>query len=449
METILKLNLPTEKLRAYQLKLYSTFLGFLEGKNKISKYILPAGRRRGKDWWTMECFKQGTLRTRGEYVYIAPSITQATRIMRAEDAGKGVSKFDYHFPPEIVEHVDNKEHVVTLVNGSRITFGGVNNIRYRGTPLHGAAFTEAAHCDIKKLYTETIEPQLAETHGWMIAQSTPSGKNFFYELYQMAQENESGGWAYDIWDLKRTKGYYDEARIAESKALMIRTLGQDMGELVFQQEYNCSFDIGGVGQVYDEWLLSNAEKVVQYRPEYPLYAAFDIGYKDYMSCWVFQYISGEWYFIDSFEDRLKETSYYISMLKSRCPVQPEIILPTDATAQTVGSPTSVEDMFRNAGFHTMVVARSKPLDGINAVRRELPLIHIDSYTCQSGLKALRNYRYSWDDNKAVMSASPIHDEFSHFADAMRYAVAAKELIGTQTLNIPHTSRFFDIEYHDY
>jgi hypothetical protein len=68
------------------------------------------------------------------------------------------------------------------------------------------------------------------------------------------------------------------------------------------------------------------------------------------------------------------------------------------------------------------VCRNLPvIDGIQAVRRHLPDCFFDAKKCAEGLKALRQYRKTFNERMDVYG-KPQHDWTSHAADAFRYAV---------------------------
>ena len=59
-------------------------------------------------------------------------------------------------------------------------------------------------------------------------------------------------------------------------------------------------------------------------------------------------------------------------------------------------------------------------DGINAVRRTLPLCVFHPRTEQGGIDALEQYRREWDDERKCFKQSPLHDWSSNPADSFRY-----------------------------
>jgi hypothetical protein len=64
------------------------------------------------------------------------------------------------------------------------------------------------------------------------------------------------------------------------------------------------------------------------------------------------------------------------------------------------------------------------LDGVNAVRKLLPLCVFDPKCEDVGISALEQYRREWDDDKKCFKATEVHDWTSHLADAFRYLAMA-------------------------
>jgi hypothetical protein len=74
-------------------------------------------------------------------------------------------------------------------------------------------------------------------------------------------------------------------------------------------------------------------------------------------------------------------------------------------------------------------------DGINAVRRTLPLSCFHPRCEVGGIDALEQYRREWDDDKKCFRANAVHDWTSHPADSFRYLAlswrAAPRLVAKQ------------------
>jgi hypothetical protein len=78
----------------------------------------------------------------------------------------------------------------------------------------------------------------------------------------------------------------------------------------------------------------------------------------------------------------------------------------------------LETSRRRLGKDVRLVARHMVNDGIQAVRKLLPLCE-SAGPCTEGIKALRNYRKEWDGERGVWKDRPRHDAASHGADAFR------------------------------
>lgn len=120
----------------------------------------------------------------------------------------------------------------TLANGSFIQILGSENIDgLRGISPRGIVFSEYAFHN--PTAWDVMRPILKENGGWAIFNSTPNGKNHFYDMYNMAQENDA--WFCQRKTAKDT-GMVNDADIEEERK-------SGMTEEMIQQEYFCSFDV--------------------------------------------------------------------------------------------------------------------------------------------------------------------------------------------------------------
>ena len=53
-------------------------------------------------------------------------------------------------------------------------------------------------------------------------------------------------------------------------------------------------------------------------------------------------------------------------------------------------------------------------------RATLPVCYFDAEECADGIKALKNYRKEWDEDKACFRDKPLHNWASNGADGFRY-----------------------------
>jgi phage terminase large subunit len=96
-------------------------------------------------------------------------------------------------------------------------------------------------------------------------------------------------------------------------------------------------------------------------------------------------------------------------------------LPHDAQNKTLASQgRSIEDIVRAAGYKTRVLERVPVSDSINAARTMFRSCYFDRENCHEGLQCLRHYRYEVDPETNQFSRTPLHDHYSHGADAFRY-----------------------------
>jgi phage terminase large subunit len=167
---------------------------------------------------------------------------------------------------------------------------------------------------------------------------------------------------------------------------------------------------------------------VPYDPIKPVHAVCDLGWSDSTAWWFVQFVGMETRLIRYLEDSQRTMTSYLSELQSFGYVYDTIWLPHDAKSKTIASAgKSISDIVRSAGFRTEVLDPVPVVDSINAARTIFPNIYIDNAKCFDGINCLRNYRYKVDSETKQFSKEPLHDLYSHGADAFRYiALMVKE-----------------------
>lgn len=167
---------------------------------------------------------------------------------------------------------------------------------------------------------------------------------------------------------------------------------------------------------------------VPYDPTKPVHAVFDLGWSDSTSIWFVQFIGMETRLIRYLEDSQKTMTHYLHQLQTFGYVYDTLWLPHDAENKTLAAGgRSIEEIVRAAGFKTRILPKVPVLDSINAARTAFYKYWFDREHCADGLQCLRHYRYEVDPDTGQFSRTPLHDQYSHGADAFRYiALMIKE-----------------------
>lgn len=186
------------------------------------------------------------------------------------------------------------------------------------------------------------------------------------------------------------------------------------------------YQIIGEGSYYGK-LLSEAERdqritVVPYDPVSLVTTAWDLGAEDATAIWFAQFVGLQVRVLDYYENTAQPLSHYASVLKSKSYAYGDHILPHDAAHERLGKDTndSLSRDLAKLGYRNRVLPIDDIDPGIEKARQLLPKCWFDKGRCADGLKALRNYRREYDDDRLTFKPRPYHDWASHGADAFRY-----------------------------
>ena len=160
---------------------------------------------------------------------------------------------------------------------------------------------------------------------------------------------------------------------------------------------------------------------VPYDATKPVHAIFDLGWADSTSIWFLQFVGMETRLIRYIEDSQKTMSHYLATMQTYGYVYDTVWLPHDAQNKTLAAAgRTIEDIVRAAGYKTQILPKVPILDSINAARTIFPSCYFDREHAAEGINCLRHYRYEVDPETKQFSRSPLHDHYSHGADAFRY-----------------------------
>jgi hypothetical protein len=352
------------------------------------------------------------------YGYLAPYYSQSKTIA-----------WDYlmRYSEPFRVSANQSELWVELFNGSKIRlFGADNPDSLRGLYLDGVVLDEYA--DMKpSVWGAVLRPLLSDRSGWAVFIGTPKGHNAFYDIYNMATNQDN--WFVRTLRASQTN-LLPQPELEDAQA--------SMSPDQYEQEFECSFEAAIMGAFYGKEMrvLTDAKRIgtVEYDKMFPCHTAWDLGYSDDTAIWWYQVVFGELRILDYHSSNGHQVSYYTDLLAAK---EREFgykygthYLPHDARAKTLasGGKSIIEQISSKIPLNTLKIVPSLSLqDGIQATRLALMRSWFDAEKCHDGIECLRQYQREYDEDKKVFRDKPKHDWTSHGADAFRMlAIAWKE-----------------------
>ena len=161
---------------------------------------------------------------------------------------------------------------------------------------------------------------------------------------------------------------------------------------------------------------------VPYDPMMKVHVVMDLGWNDSMSIILVQRGLSDCRVIGYIEDSHRTLDSYSSQLKALNYNWGEMYLPHDGQTKDFKYGTSAEEIMRKQGWNVRIIPRADIESGIKLARMNFHRVYFDKSVIRL-LECLKNYR------RAINSATnepgaPLHDEFSHGADAFRYLATA-------------------------
>jgi hypothetical protein len=212
--------------------------------NSPSRFkIVAAGRRCGKSRLSaITLLIEGLNCPEGAAVmYIAPTLGQARAIIwdLIHDLGRQVIKSS---------HINNLE--ITLINGRKIMVRGADNPdSLRGMSLTYVVLDEVAFIK-QDIWEKVIRASLSDRKGRALFISTPSGRNWFYDIYKLGLEETDEEWRSWHYTTK------DNETIDPKE---IDAAERTLSSFAFKQEYLSSFDNAGSDVFKEAWFKTAPE----------------------------------------------------------------------------------------------------------------------------------------------------------------------------------------------
>lgn len=374
-------------------------------------------------------------------------------------------KFAYDQLPDAIKNV----RTATIDSARELVFNNHSSLRVgtsmRGSTLQYLHISEfgkiCAHFPDKAREIITGSLNTLGSKQYVFIESTAEGREgYFYDLCKDAEANQVGNKSLTGLDYKfHFYPWYECPDYAIDEDILIPDENQvyfnkldDQGirltkaqkawyykNLLIQKddmkrEYPStpdeSFESAIDGSFYAKWLREARaqERIgnVPWDKQATVSVAFDPGYLDSCALVFWQCIGQEIHIVDYYENSGEGLAHYIGVIKSKPYIYDQFFGPHDIESHQFSTGLSTKEVGASLGIHfiTLQTLKQRLEDGIEAVRGIFPRLWIDEKKCSRLVKCIENYRKEFDVNHGIYKAKPIHDQYSHGADALRYAAIA-------------------------
>lgn len=438
-------RLPVIPFRPYQEDLQIKL--FIEGIKRHFR-ILP--RRSGKEVESWNMILQGAISQPGLYLMIYPTNVRAKMVLWEGSIllpDQTSLKFLDMIPAELIDHINNQELSIHLVNGSviRVLGSDIDPHKLRGTNALGVVISEFAYCDPRVMHI--LLPILRQNGGWLILQSTFNGRNHAYFLYKQIKDNPS--WACRIDSVeslvdKDGNRYITDAMIDEDRM-------SGMPEYLIQQEYYSVVQLNEESIYFAHQMkyLDDNNRIVPdlWLPNTRVYTATDKGRNDNNVMLMFQVDRMNCpHIIDYIEANNRTPDYYFDEAKRRMTKMGLHIFthfyPHDGAERDYNTGKNVVDFGQEYGATVKIVP--KPTSKINAIQQMRKMIYKCKFRAETTgrlIDAMSNYSKVFDEKMGVFKEEPLHNWCSHPVDAFQTLTLAVD--GGMLADVPHEVIYYN------
>jgi len=390
---------------------------FLHNKCDKNRFnVIIVHRRGGKTVFAINHLIKKALtnkRPYPRYAFISPY-----RLQGKSTAWDYLKQFSAAIPH--VKFNESELRVDFNVNNSRIQIiGAENSSAIRGQYFDGIIVDETQNI-APDLFDTILRPCLSDRNGFAIFIGTPRGRNYFYQLHQLAKQTED--WFTCVFRASETKIIH-EKELTDAKAIM--------SPEAYAQEMECSFQAGISGSYYGammESLDKNGHiKDFEIDDSQEVETWWDLGMNDSTVITFVQRTKNEIKVIDSYENSGEGLEHYLNIIDSKPYIYSKHIAPHDIRVRELGTNKSRWESAKEMGLEFDIAPKLSVEDGIEQVRQLLPKCWFHKRNCNKLVEALKSYCKRWDEKNNCFKNRPLHNWASHFADSFRYGAIVEPI----------------------
>jgi len=167
---------------------------------------------------------------------------------------------------------------------------------------------------------------------------------------------------------------------------------------------------------------------IPYDENLPVHTCWDLGYNDSTAIWFCQLVGKEIRLIDYVEGSGESLAHWLGVVKSKPYIYDKHIGPHDILAHEYSTGMTRQDSARKMGMNFIASPRVDVLQGIDLARGIISRCWFDETKCARGVQSLENYTKEWDEKRVCWKSRPLHNQFSHGADAFRYLAISLHIL---------------------
>lgn len=226
-------------------------------------HIISVGRQFGKSLMGMNLLLYWTINNKPcKVLWVSPVYSQTNKVQK--ELERAIS------PSGFIKSCNFSESYIELKNGSEIYFRSAERYdNIRGYTFDYAILDEAAFMK-NETWSEAVRPTLAVRGKKVLFLSTPKGKNWFYELFNLGLSSDYEDYI-SYYGSSYDTPYINPKELIDAK--------KTLPENVYKQEYLAEFIDGG-GEVFSNINSYTFDKYPS--PQGQIYAGIDLGrHEDY------------------------------------------------------------------------------------------------------------------------------------------------------------------------
>jgi phage terminase large subunit len=395
-----------------------------EGKRAMAVWH----RRAGKDEVALHHTFTAMVKRVGSYWHCLPEYEQARKaIWTSVNAHTGIRRIDEVFPENFRDSCDEGKMFIRLKNGSTWQCIGSDNYSATvGAGVAGIVYSEWALANPSAWAYH--RPMVEENNGWATFITTPRGRNHAHALYHHARKSPE--WFCELLTVDDTHALTPEA-LTRARDEYCALYGEDAGRAAYMQEYFCDWTAAVLGAVYSREMaeVRREDRIldIEAPPDHYVHRAWDLGVKNDTAIWWFVVSGGQILILDCLAQSGVGVEWFADEIRKREAQHGWLhgtdFVPHDAKVKEWGSGRTRVEIMQSIGLRPLLVPMASIQDGVQAVRRTLPLC-VFHPRCEagdfSGISAMEQHHREWDDEKKTFRANAVDDWTSHFADAFRY-----------------------------